>query len=43
MMCLVLCEACSTVQVGWPALDPIADHAISKYESAVAGVVAAAA
>jgi hypothetical protein len=31
------------VQIGWPALNPIADHAIAKYEAEVAGAVAAAA
>ncbi len=33
------------VQIGWPALDPISDHSIAKYEAEVAGagVVAAAA
>jgi hypothetical protein len=29
------------LQVGWPALDPISDHAISKYESAVEDAAAA--
>jgi hypothetical protein len=43
MTCLVLCEACSTVQVDWPALNPIADHSIAKYEAEVTGAVAAAA